>query len=120
MIKSKNFKEVEFNRCSPSCSLQNMKQTTMSKLDTARDIAKIPFVLNSAYRSPEWDRAKGRSGSGAHTLGQAVDIRCDNDRERFLIISALIKAGFNRIGCEGGFIHADDSQKHSQNIFWLY
>lgn len=47
MITSKYFKEEEFNRCSPSCSLQDMKQTTISKLDTAREIAGIPFVLTS-------------------------------------------------------------------------
>ena len=73
MITSKYFKEEEFNRCSPECSLQDMKQTTLSKLDTAREIAGIPFVLTSAYRSPEWDKNKGRSGTGAHTLGQAVE-----------------------------------------------
>lgn len=120
MTTSKYFKEEEFNRCSPACSLQDMKQTTMSKLDTAREIAGIPFLLNSAYRSLEWDRAKGRSGTGAHTMGQAVDIKCTSDRNRFLIVTALIRAGFNRIGCEGNFIHADDSQKHSPNVFWLY
>lgn len=73
MITSKYFKEEEFNRCSPSCSLQDMKQTTISKLDTAREIAGIPFVLTSAYRSPEHDRSKGRSGTGAHTIGRAID-----------------------------------------------
>ena len=58
MVTSKYFSEGEFNRCSPSCSLQDMKQTTMSKLDTAREIAGIPFVLTSAYRSPAHDRGK--------------------------------------------------------------
>ena len=120
MITSKYFKEEEFNRCSPECSLQDMKQTTLSKLDTAREIAGIPFVLTSAYRSPEWDKNKGRSGTGAHTLCQAVDIRCNTSRNRFLVVNALLKAGFRRIGIDKNFIHADDSESHDQEVLWLY
>lgn len=92
----------------------------MSKFDTAREIAGIPFVINSAYRSPVWDRSKGRSGTGAHTLGRAIDIRCNSDRNRFLIVNALIKAGFTRIGIAKTYIHADDSSLHSQQVVWLY
>ena len=120
MATAKYFKEEEFKKCSPSCSLQDMKQTTMSKLDTAREIAGIPFVLNSAFRSSEWDKSKGRSGTGAHTTGNAIDIRCTSDRDRFLIIDSLLKAGFKRIGVAKSFIHADDSETHSQSVSWLY
>ena len=120
MITSKYFKEDEFNRCSPSCSLQDMKQATISKLDTAREIAGIPFVLTSAYRSPEHDRAKGRSGTGAHTIGRAIDIRCNTSRNRFLVVDALLKAGFKRVGVAKTFIHVDDSERHDQDVMWLY
>lgn len=120
MIKAKYFSEKEFKLCFPSCSLQNMNQNTMNKLDAAREIAGIPLVINSAYRSSEWDRAKGRSGTGAHTLGRGIDIRCNTDSNRFKVISALIKAGFTRIGIAKTYIHADDSQNHSQEVIWLY
>lgn len=119
MTKSKYFSEKEFELCTPSCSLQNMQQSTMSKFDTAREIAGIPFVINSAYRSSEWDKNKGRSGTGAHTLGRAMDIRCNTDRNRFLVVSSLIKAGFKRIGIYKTFIHADDSPNHTQEIVWI-
>lgn len=118
MTTSKYFKEKEFQACSPACSLQDMQQTTMSKLDTAREIAGIPFVLNSAYRSSEHDIQRKRSGTGAHTLGRAVDIRCNADRNRYLVVAALIHAGFKRIGIYKTFIHADDSQNHTQEIIW--
>ena len=120
MITSKYFKEDEFNRCSPSCSLQDMKQTTISKLDTAREVAGIPFVLTSAYRSSEHDRSKGRSGTGAQTIGRAIDIRCNTSRNRFLVVNALLKAGFKRIGVGKTFVHADDSETHDQEVIWLY
>lgn len=120
MITSRHFSESEFKKCSPSCSLQDMKQSTMNRLDTARDLAKIPFVINSAYRSTAWDKSKGRSGTGSHTLGQAVDIRCNTDSNRFKVINALLKAGFTRIGIAKTYIHADDSQRHTQEVAWMY
>lgn len=120
MITSKHFNESEFKKCVPSCSLQDMKQSTMNRFDMAREIAGIPLVINSAYRSSEWDRAKGRSGTGAHTLGRGIDIRCNTDSNRFKVILALMKAGFTRIGIAKTYIHADDSPKHSQEIIWLY
>jgi len=120
MTKSKYFSEREFDLCTPSCSLQDMKQSTMSKFDTAREIAGIPFVINSAYRSSEWDKAKGRSGTGAHTLGMAMDIRCQSDRNRFKVIDALLKAGFTRIGIAKTYIHADDSENHTPEVAWVY
>ena len=120
MIVSRYFKEKEFERCTPACSLQDMKQSAMSKLDTAREIAGIPFVITSAYRSPDYDRKKGRSGTGAHTLGRAIDIRCHTSGNRFRIVEALIKSGFKRIGIAPGFIHADDSEAHAQEVSWLY
>lgn len=92
----------------------------MNRFDMARDIAGIPLVITSAYRSPKWDRARKRSGTGAHTLGRAIDIRCHTDRNRFLIVSALIRAGFTRIGIAKTFIHADDSPNHSQEVTWMY
>lgn len=120
MTKSKYFAESEFQQCVPKCSLQDMNQSTMSKLDTAREVAGIPFVLTSAYRSPQWDRDRGRSGTGSHTKGMAVDIRCHGVSNRFEIIYGLLMAGFTRIGIHKKFIHADTSPSHTQRIIWMY
>ncbi len=117
---SKYFKDSEFKRCSPSCSIDDMNAETLNRLDQARESAGIPFVLNSAYRSPAHDKSKGRSGTGAHTLGRAVDIRCNTSANRWKIVSALIAAGFTRIGVASTYIHADDSPNHAQNVIWTY
>lgn len=93
---------------------------TLRKLNLAREIAGIPFVLTCSYRSSWYDKTKGRSGEGAHTLGRAYDIRCTSDSHRFKIVSAALQAGFNRIGIAKTFIHLDDSPKHKQNVVWLY
>lgn len=114
------FSESEFKACSPSCSKADMQAETLCKLNNARHMAGIPFVLNSAYRSPAHDKTKGRSGTGAHTLGRAVDIRCNTIQNRFKIVDAAIRAGFTRIGIAKSFVHLDDSPNHTQEVIWLY
>lgn len=120
MITARYFAEDEFRRCTPACSLQDMDQRTMDRLDHARDLAGIPFILNSAYRSSAWDLEKGRTGSGAHTRGRAVDIRCRTNATRLKVVVALLAAGFSRIGIADTFIHADDDETLTQDIIWLY
>lgn len=120
MIKANYFKESEFKACTPSCSLQDMKQHTMNKLDMARELAGIPFVINSAYRSPEWERAHGRTGTGGHAHGCAVDIRCNTSANRFKIIDACLAVGFTRIGIGKTYVHVDDDSTQAQNVIWHY
>ena len=120
MITAKYFRESEFKACSPACSLQDMKQHTMEKLDAAREMAGIPFVLNSAYRSPQWDKSKGRSGTGAHTTGCAVDIRCNTNANRLKIVMACLDVGFRRIGIGKTYIHVDDDPAKTPNVLWHY
>jgi hypothetical protein len=43
-----------------------------------------------------------------------------NSRERFLIVSACIVAGFTRIGVGSGFIHVDDDPGKPPKVLWLY
>lgn len=121
MITAKYFKESEFKRCSPSCSLQDMDRDFMIKLDALRSQAGIPLVLNSAYRSVAWDKAKGRSGNSAHTRGHAVDIRCNSSSNRYKIIKAAFAIGcFHRIGIAKTYIHIDDDPTLPQDVIWDY
>lgn len=120
MITAKYFKESEFRACTPSCSLQNMEQDTMRMLDLAREIAGIPFVLNSAYRTKQWELKKNRKGTSSHTKGLAVDIRCNTDANRYKIVNALLAAGFSRIGIGCTYIHADNDLAKTQRVIWHY
>lgn len=114
---SKFFKDDEFQRV--ACTRSQINDDSLRRLDRAREIAGIPFVLTSAYRSPEHDISCGRSGSGAHTLGQAFDIACCSSVVRWKIVHAALAAGFPRIGIGKTFIHLDDS-KISGPVIWLY
>ena len=88
-------------------------------LDRAREYAEIPFIITSGYRSPEHEISKGRNANGPHTTGKAVDLKCTNDRERFLILKALFYCGFLRIGDEKDHIHVDICTEKDVNIVWL-
>lgn len=120
MITSKYFKEAEFKRCTPSCSLQNMDQAFMQTLDALRAQAGIPLVLNCAYRSRAWDLSKGRNGNSAHTRGKAADIRCNASDTRMKIVKAALALGIKRIGIGKNFVHVDTDTSLPQNVIWHY
>jgi len=119
MITAKYFKEIEFQRCTPQCSLQNMDQKFMNTLDALRAQAGIPLVLNCAFRSAAYDKAKGRSGNSAHTRGKAVDIRCNSSATRLKIVQAALAIGIRRIGVAGTFVHVDTDSSLPNGI-WTY
>ena len=120
MTTARHFSESEFKACVPRCSLQDMNQATMNRLDRAREAAGIPFVLNSAYRSPSYERQKGRTGTGAHTTGHAVDIRCNTSTNRMKIVRAALQVGFRRIGIGKTYVHLDDDYRQAQDVIWHY
>lgn len=107
MIKLRYFQPSEFEKASPSCSIAQMDDEFLLKLDDARSICSVPFIINSAYRSPEYEREKFRSGSSSHCKGVAVDLRCVTPRERLKMVMALLAVGFRRIGIYKTFIHVD-------------
>lgn len=123
----KYFKEKEFQACSPACSMSDMHPETLRRMDALREAAGIPCVLNSAGRTYEWERSKGRPGTSSHVYKKdgsmkcrAVDIRCNNNANRMKLIKAAIEVGYRRIGVANTFIHVDDDPAKSQDVVWMY
>lgn len=114
------FTQSDFDKCSPPCKLADMNPTFMELLDSARHIAKIPFVPTSGFRSEIWEREQGRDGSSSHTKGVAIDLKATTSSERFKIINALTSIGLNRIGIGKNFIHVDMDKSKAQKIIWHY
>jgi uncharacterized protein YcbK (DUF882 family) len=114
------FTQWDFDNCTPKCKREDMNNETINKLNRAREIANIPFILNSAYRTVDHEKRMGRVGSSSHTNGRAVDIRATQGRTKFIVIDALLKAGFTRIGVHSEFIHVDDDPTKSDKVLWLY
>ena len=119
-VTAKYFKEAEFTRLTPPCSLKDMDQTTMNMADAMREICGFPLIVTCAYRSPEWDLAKKRSGSGPHTHRTALDFRCTDSAKRFAIVAAAIQVGFRRIGIGKNYIHVDNDTTKPQGLMWHY
>tara|TARA_R110001592_G_scaffold52851_3_gene162173 strand:+ start:384 stop:707 length:324 start_codon:yes stop_codon:yes gene_type:complete len=106
---SKYFKEIE----------ENMDKNFLDALDEARGVAGIPFIINSAYRSPEHPLSI-KNPTSSHIKGLAVDIRITSSRERFIILDALITVGFTRFGIADTFIHVDLDLDKAQGVIWTY
>ena len=115
----KYFKIEEFDSPDEVGSGANMCKNFLKMIDEAREIADIPFKINSGMRSKAWnERVGGRLGS-SHLKGCAADVHCNNSANRSKIVTALIQAGFRRIGIAETFIHTDcDNDK--PNAIWLY
>lgn len=116
----KHFSQRDFIRCTPSCNITDMNLETLEKLDHAREMAGIPFILSSAYRTVKHEKTQGRPGTSSHTIGRAVDIICETTSQRYKMLFALLQAGFTRIGIAETFIHADDDPSKPLHITWLY
>jgi zinc D-Ala-D-Ala carboxypeptidase len=97
----------------------NMNKDFLFVLDEAREFAGIPFVINSAYRSPEHPLSI-KNPSSSHIKGLAVDIKATDSKTRFKIVKALIEVGFTRIGITDTFIHVDLDLDKTQNVIWTY
>lgn len=111
----KFFKDSEL-RC-PCCGNSKMDENFLTKLTTSRALAGIPFILNSAWRCALHNKDVG-SSSLNHVTGKAVDIRCQNSHDRFLIAKALLDAGMLGIGISKSFIHCDTNRETP--MIWLY
>ncbi len=97
-----------------------MKPELLSKLRMARALTDTHFILTSAFRCEAHNKAvEGRTNS-PHLGGWAVDIRTASSRERYEIISVLLEAGFNRIGVDNSFVHADCDPGKPANVIWTY
>lgn len=120
MYKPRYFTESEFKKCTPSCSMSEMDDAFLRKLDEVREKAGIPLVLNCAYRSRAYDVSKGRSGNSSHTRGKGVDIRCNTSANRMKIVKAALECGIRRIGIGKTFVHLDMDSSLPQNVMWHY
>ena len=121
----RNFNLKEFDSPDLSGSGLNMDKDFLSMLDNARDIAKTPFKITSGYRTKEhniaiYKKLGKKPIESSHLKGVACDIACSDSRARFLIINALLEAGFTRIGIANNFIHVDSDCEKSENVIWTY
>ena len=98
------FSLSEFDCPSLSNSGKNMDTNFLYKLEHARELAGIPFKITSGYRTKEYNedllkRGYKASKNSSHLIGVAADIAVGSGKERYIILNALIRAGFKRDIC---------------------
>ncbi len=83
-------------------------ERSIDMLQALRDELGKPMIVNSAYRSPYWNKRVGGAKSSYHMKAMAFDVRMDNHDPATYIIAAL-KVGFKGIGTypHKGFVHVD-------------
>jgi zinc D-Ala-D-Ala carboxypeptidase len=116
----KHFSINEFDSPDLPNSGLNMDNDFLQMLDMAREIANIPFKINSGYRTKEHNEKVGGKPQSSHLVGKATDIAYKDSRERYIIITALQEAGYNRLGISKTFVHVDNDQTKAPNVIWTY
>ena len=114
----KHFKEREF-KC-PCCGQIKLAEEFKEKIDMARDIAGIPFIITSGYRCPKHNKEVGGKSDSAHLKGFAADVKATDSYTRYKIVTAALTAGFTRIGVAKNFIHLDCDPEKPQEVMWVY
>jgi zinc D-Ala-D-Ala carboxypeptidase len=114
---SEHFDSSEFAcKC---CGEVHVDPELITRLEKARSIYDKPMRVNSGYRCRAHNQAVGGAGESYHCKGQAVDIAVSDGRDRYLILTALLNAGFNRIGLYAkGWIHVDVGQEPA-DVVWV-
>jgi zinc D-Ala-D-Ala carboxypeptidase len=116
----KYFKIEEFASPDDPTSGNMMDSLLLDKLDLARDICGFPLIINSGYRSIEHNKKVGGVANSSHLLGLAVDIHCTDSRKRFMLLDALLVAGFDRVGLAATYIHVDVDPEKKPCVIWTY
>ena len=116
---NKNYFKLSEQACK-CCGTGRLAPDFLIMLNHARELAGIPFILNSAFRCAKHNIEVGGSDFSSHLVGCAADIRVIDNMQRFIIVKALLDAGINRIGIGKNFIHADNDFTKQQNVVWLY
>lgn len=114
------FKDSEFACNCGKCGkgIADMQPELLTKLTLARDLAGVPFSLNSAVRCAYWNKHERGEKDSAHLTGWAVDIRTPSSSSRMAIVRAALAVGFNRIGIYRTFVHVDCDPTKPKQVMW--
>lgn len=116
----KNYFSISEQVCKCGCGKGKLDSEFLERLNLARQIANIPFIVTSAYRCEKHNKEVKGSPTSSHLLGLAADIKAEDSITKFLIIKALLDVGFNRLGIGKNFIHVDSDPNKIQNVLWMY
>ena len=119
------FNYTEFDSPDELGSGKNMSPKILEMLDLAREKYDKPIKITSGYRTQAYNedlKARGYKASknSSHLKGLAVDIHCNNSKDRFELVDILLDVGFRRIGIANTFKHADIDEDKPTHLIWTY
>ena len=119
------FNYTEFDSPDELGSGKQMSEKILEMLDLAREKFDKPIKITSGFRTEAYNKdlkARGykASSKSSHLKGLAVDIHCNNSKDRFELVDILLDVGFNRIGIANTFIHADIDEDKPSHVIWTY
>ena len=115
--KSWHFRAVEFNCTCGADATCKMDSVLLRRLDIAREISAVPFYITSGYRTAAHNIEVGGAVLSSHVDGKAADILTPDVHTKAIVLDALIRAGFERIGIYKRHIHVDCADRPA--AFWL-
>lgn len=109
--------------CRCGCGIYNVSDDFLNKLEIARALAGIPFIVNRCCSCEKHNKEIGGSEGSSHIADEikkctAIDIKVKSKRQRFIILESLIKAGFNRIGEYKSWLHTDCDPDKDERVAW--
>lgn len=116
-------------KCDKCNHISNMMADFMDKLQKARDWLDMPMYVTSGCRCKHNNRIVGGKINSSHLCSRtkkacACDVKLTPENrpmtsgERFLLVTALLEAGFRRIGIYDTFIHCDSDIEKPQKVMW--
>jgi uncharacterized protein YcbK (DUF882 family) len=104
--------------CKCGCKM-TVKSDFRERLNEARELAGVPFTINSGARCLAHNRKIGSKDTSSHVSGLAADIAYSDALYLTRIIHALSRVGFTRFGVNESkkFIHVDLDNKKPNSIF---
>ena len=107
--------------CKCGCG-ESVHPSALEKLNLARYISGVPYVINSGARCVSYNKIVGGKGKSEHLTGEGFDISAVESGARFKVLVGLLLAGFTRLGIANSFIHAGNSKGKgkAQGVIWGY
>lgn len=89
--------------------IENLQPGTVSALRQTQSMFGAPLIINSGYRSPEYNRQVGGAPNSQHIKGKAVDIDTSymNEEQKAKLLSSALASGFTSVGFYPRFMHFD-------------
>jgi len=114
---SKNFTTKDFPIGQPWYML-------IRRLQRARDLFGKPIRISSGGRTRKHNKTVGGKKNSSHIVDfngyfYAADIRCQNDKDRFVLLNILFLVGFKRIGVYDKHLHVDVDMSKNPIRLWV-